>query len=434
MYNRFADSEKSDKPHNPSEVLLKEKSLDRREFFSKTVSSAAGIGLLGLSQAIGSKSEKADPQESKAPAAENEMVTRPLGKTGVKLPVVSMGVMNAYNPDLVRRALEKGIRHFDTAFAYGEGQNEIMVGNVVAEMKMRDQVVIATKEMVPHQRRGLSADRLRSTLVSMVEASLKRLKSDFVDIVYIHDVSSAEDVNQPGLQYAFQTLKQQGKIKFAGFSTHANMAVCLDAAVKAGFFDVVLTSFNYALSDDAVLSAVMKNAAAKGIGLVAMKTQCSQYWYKGFLPENQQKFYDGNLVHKAMLKWSVRHPFVTTAAPGFTTFQQLDEDVTVAYNLDYTEEERQFLKDRNVKLSLGYCVQCGKCRKACPGRADVPALMRTHMYLACYGNLDQARRTLDGIPGSSGLNRCASCADCRVSCVRNVPVGKRIGELKTLLV
>jgi predicted aldo/keto reductase-like oxidoreductase len=413
---------------------LKDKSLNRREFFSKTANGAVGIGLFGLSQTLGSGGEKTDPLTAGNQAAEKEMIIHPLGKTGINLPVVSMGVMNAYNPDLVRRALEKGIRHFDTAFAYGEGQNEIMVGNVIAEMKMRDRVVIATKEMVPQQRRGLSAEKVKGTLMKMVEASLKRLKSDYADIVYVHDVSSAEDVSLPGLQEGFQTLKQQGKIKFAGFSTHANMAACLDAAIKAGFYDVVLTSFNYAFSDDAVLTAVMQNAVDKGIGLVAMKTQCSQYWYKGFLPESQQKFYNGNLMHKAMLKWAIRRPFVTTAVPGFTTFQQLDEDLSVAQNLEYTEEESKFLKDRNVKLSLNYCIQCGECRGACPVRVDVPSLMRTHMYLACYGNLDQARRTLDGIPRSSGLNRCVSCPECNVSCVRNVPVGKRIGELKTLLV
>jgi aryl-alcohol dehydrogenase-like predicted oxidoreductase len=393
----------------------------------------AGFGMLSLSHGGAQKEEKPESQPTAAQTAEKRMITRPLGNTGVKLPVVSMGVMNAYNPDLVRKALEKGIRHLDTAFVYGDGQNETIVGNVVAEMKMRDQVVIATKEMVPFQRQGLSADKVRETLTKMVEASLKRLKSDYVDIVYIHDVSSVEDVNLPGLREAFQGLKQQGKVKFAGFSTHANMAMCIDAAAKAGFYDVILTSFNYALSDDPVLSTVMKEASAKGIGLIAMKTQCSQYWYKEFLSKSQQKFFDGNLVHKAMLKWAVRHPFVTTAVPGFTNFQQLDEDVSVAYDLAFTEEEAKFLKDRNVKISLNYCIQCGKCSGVCPARTIVPYLMRTHMYMACYGNLDQARRTLDGIPKSYGLKRCRSCEDCQVVCARNVPVAKRIKELKMLL-
>ena len=132
-----------------------------------------------------------------------------------------MGVMNARNPDLVRRALELGIRHLDTAFVYGDGQNESMVGKVVADMKLRDKVVIATKEMVSFQRRGLSGAKAADALIKMVEASLKRLQSDYVDIVYIHDVTTPEDAVHPGFLEGMRKLKEQGKIRFAGlFDAH----------------------------------------------------------------------------------------------------------------------------------------------------------------------------------------------------------------------
>ncbi len=419
-------------------------SMDRRGFVARAAAGLAGLGLAGLAgrpqNAAGGVSVpplQADvpraPGVSPAANAAGSLVTRKLGKTGVMLPVVSMGVMNSSNPDLVRRALENGVRHLDTAFAYGDGANESMIGRVVADMKMRDQVVIATKELVPFMRGGLSGNAARDAMVRRVEESLARLRSDYVDIVYVHDVSTVEDVRNDGLMAGLRSLKEKGKIRLAGFSTHSNMAACVDAATADGFYDVILTSFNYAMSDDAVLETVLRNAAAKGVGLIAMKTQCAQYWYQDMETESRRKYYEGRMMHKAVLKWVLRHPFIATAVPGVSTFQQLDEDLAVARDLEYTAEERKFLQDRNVRLSLGACVQCGACSAACPAGVDVPALMRTHLYASRYANFGQARRTLDAIRPAAGLAACRSCGACSAACPKRVPAAERIGELKTLL-
>jgi uncharacterized protein len=419
--------------------------LDRRGFVTRAAAGLAAIGMAGFAarRADAAENRPAAPPQASLPAmdkngpaagnATGNLTARKLGKTGVTLPVVGMGVMNSGNPDLVRRALESGIRHLDTAFAYGDGANETMIGKVVSDMKNRDRVVIATKEMVPFMRNGLTQTSGRDAMIRRVEESLGRLRSDYVDIVYVHDVSSVDDVRHEGLMEGLRSLKKAGKIRFAGFSTHSNMAACIDAAAADGFYDVILTSYNYALSDDSVLESVLKSAAAKGVGLIAMKTQCTQYWYRGMVPNDRQRFYDGNMMHQAVLKWVLRHPFITTAVPGITTFQQLDEDLASGRNLEYSEEEKKFLQDRNVKLSLGVCVQCGACSTACPAGVDVPALMRTHLYASCYSNFGQARRTLDAIPAGAGLSACRSCGACSAACSRGVPAAERIGDLKTLL-
>ena len=124
---------------------------------------------------------------------------------------------------------------------------------------------------------------------------------------------------------------------------------------------------------------------------------------------------------------------IATAVPGVSTFQQLDEDLAVARDLDYTAEERKFLQDRDVRLSLGACVQCGACSAACPAGVDVPALMRTHLYISRYANFGQARSTLDAIPRGSGPSACRSCGACSAACPKRVPAAERVGELKTLL-
>ena len=106
---------------------------DRREFLIKPVQLAAAAGLMSTLDL---------PLAAQAAA---KPIMRSLGKTGITLPVVSMGVMNADSPGLLRRSYEVGIRHFDTAAAYQMGRNETMVGNVIKELGVRNDVTIATK-------------------------------------------------------------------------------------------------------------------------------------------------------------------------------------------------------------------------------------------------------------------------------------------------
>ncbi len=404
------------------------KRLNRRDFISTALAGAASVGLLSrLAQA---KDFFASPAPvSQAPAGK-KLFERKLGKTGIVVPVVSMGVMNADNPELVKKSYELGIRHFDTAYGYMRGRNEEMLGNVFTELKCRDQVVIATKIPPPRQR---DSQKAKDEFLRMAETSLKRLQTDHVDMMYIHDVSAVESVHPPALTEALAQLKKEGKARFVGFSTHSNQAACLNEAARTGFHDVILTAFNYAHAGNKELLDALANAASKGIGLIAMKTQCSQYWYKGGLSTVEQMYYEGAIIQSAVLKWVLRHEFISTAVPGYTTYEQLNEDVSAGLSITLTPEEKKFLDDRKVKLAMeSYCLQCSECLRSCPKHADIPALMRTHMYAACYGNFYQARDTYDGILKDRNLAACTSCGTCTARCIRSVSISQRIDELKAL--
>jgi predicted aldo/keto reductase-like oxidoreductase len=407
------------------------KTLNRRDFFTKTLAGAGAATLLSCADKPAADRVAAPPTAAPAAsAADKPLVTRTLGKTGIVLPVVNMGVMNADNPDLVRRAYELGMRHFDTAAGYWRGKNEEMVGTVLRDLGARSQTVIATKiNIPPAQRETLSSAALKEAFVKGFEGSLRRLKTDYVDILYIHDVSRVEDVKRPGFLDAFAALKDQKKVRFAGFSCHQNMAACIDEAVSSSAYDVLLAAYNYAMQDDERLKTSIEAAAAKGIGLVAMKTQCMQSWYRDELPADQQAFYSGSIVQTAVLKWALRNESFACAVPGFTTFRELDEDISVARDLALTEEEKAFLADRKIRLAMAHCIQCGGCLGTCPAGVEMPTLMRAHMYLR-YPNVFQARATLESLPAGRGLDGCASCASCVARCRGRVDIGRRIGQLK----
>ncbi len=405
------------------------KALKRRDFLTKTLAGAGAAAVLGRTGRPGQAAAAVQAAPSTG-AAIKPLITRTLGKTGIVLPVVNMGVMNADNPDLVRRAYELGMRHFDTAAGYWRGKNEEMIGKVLGELGARSQAVIATKvALPPAQREGLPPSALKEAFIKVFEGSLKRLKTDYVDIIYIHDVSDVADVKRPGFLEALATLKDQKKARFVGFSCHRNMAACLDEAVSVGSYDVLLVAYNYAMQDHDRLMKSIEAAAAKGIGLVAMKTQCMQSWYRDELPAAQQAFYSGSIVQTAVLKWALRNEAFACAVPGFTNFGELDEDISVARDLTLNEDERKFLADRKIRLAMAHCVQCGGCLGTCPAGVETPTLMRAHMYLR-YPNVFQARATLESLPAGRGLDGCASCASCVARCRGRVDIGRRIGQLK----
>jgi len=399
--------------------------VNRREFLYKSAAGMASLGVFNITK------NKFFPghQETKG-----NIIYRTLGKTKIKVPIVSMGVMNSNSPELIKKSYEIGVRHFDTAANYQRGQNEKVVGQAIKDLGVRKDVIIGTKVYIPHNLRNMSAQEAKTAYLKIAHESLERLQTDYIDILYSHNVQHLNWLNNPGILDAMNQLKKEGKVRYIGFSTHANMAELISNAVDTKNYEVILTSYNYAMSQNSEFINILKKAASQGIGLVAMKTQCSQYWYQQNLPENQQKYYKGDILHTAMLKWALKNELITTAIPGYTNFKEMEEDFSVASNLIFSEEEKKFLDDRNVKYSLGYCQQCKKCIPSCPKGVDIPDLMRTHMYAACYANFYQARDTIDEIPPQKGLQACSTCGNCTAVCQNNINIHGRLQELMAIYV
>ena len=403
----------------------------RRKFMAGAMT---GLGAAGLAAAGGRSEALERPQAvggQTGPAPRGEVITRTLGRTGLRIPVVNFGVMNADNPGLVRRAYELGMRLYDTAAYYMRGRNEAMVGSVLREMGVRDEVVIATKVFLPHPQRSIPASEVRDFYLKTAEESLRRLRTDHIDILHSHNVDNVEYLNHPGILEALRLLKKQGKTRFIGFSTHMGMASCLDDAARSGVYDVVLTTFNYSFHDYAELGRAVEKAAGAGIGLMAMKTQCNTDWYERELPEPLREHFRPPLMHSALLKWALGHGSITCAVPGVTTFRQMEENAACLRDLEFTADERKFLEDRSVKLAMEtVCRRCGTCIGTCPRGARIPDLLRAEMYAFHYGNLIQARQTLDEVDAARGIGACGDCGRCVAACANRVDIRGRLSRLR----
>jgi len=398
---------------------MKNHEWNRREFIVKPILLAGAASVFGKAESL-----LANPLIEKA---SSPILERTLGRTGITLPVVSMGVMNADIPGLLRRGYELGIRHFDTAAVYQQGRNEEMVGNVIKEMGIRDKVVISTKQQ-SRNRPPNTADA-KQRFIEGVESSLKRLQMDHVDILYHHSVDSVESAQAEGPLEALQSLKKDGKTRFIGISTHRTVDV-LSEAIRLNVFDVALVTLNYTMAHDPGILTTIERATKSGIGIVAMKTQAG-----GTVRPDAKLPKDLPAVSQtALLKWVLNHGFITTAIPGFSTYEHLEQDFSVARNLAYTTEEERFLADRSFTARAEFCQQCGECREDCPKHVDIPVLMRSHMYAVQYRNTGMARQMLASTPPGRGLDACNSCESCAATCRKTVQIGRKIAQLKGLAV
>lgn len=387
----------------------------RRNFIKNGVAGMAGITVIPSWLKANSREKQADKRHTK------NIIHRILGKTGLKVPVVSMGVMNADNPRLVEAALNSGITLLDTAHGYQRGRNEEMIGEVI-KGRPRDSYMIATKIYEDRDRTtGLFPEHARGeTLIEKFEISLKRLGIEHVEILHLHNISRGESALFEPYLSALQKLKKQGKARFIGVSTHVNEPEVIRAVANSGQYDVILTAYNFRQSQVSGISHAIAHAARAGLGIIAMKTQAGVYWDK----ERQHP-----INMKAALKWALNDENVHTAIPGFTTFDQLQLDITVMEDLCLSEEEKsELLNGQKVSWTGLYCAQCRKCVSQCPHHLDIPTLMRSYMYAYGYRNLSQARETLE----SASLSDlpCIRCQTCSVSnCTMGFPVREKLLDI-----
>ncbi len=404
--------------------MKKKTDVTRRGFLTTAATGLVTAGLAGL---VPGKL-LADDKTKTTDTARKNIITRKLGKTDLVLPIVSMGAINATFPGLVEAAYEAGIRHIDTAAGYQYGRNEQMIGTTIAKMNVRDKFTIGTKVYLGG-RRDASREEIKSKFRKTFEGSLKRLKMDYVDILYLHDAQSAADPRNPATMEILTEMKEEKKTRYIGIATHTQIPDIIANTIKAGIYDVLLVSMNLTMGEDDEWLTQIKSAGDAGIGIIAMKTMAGGSRWPN---DDSRRQYSTTTIAKASLKWVMRHEHVATCIPGFATYQELEEDVSVAYDLELTDDEKNLLSDNNVTYGLGFCKQCRTCLASCPDDVDIPKLMRTHMYAAQYGNLMQARATLDEIPKRYGLDNCLSCDTCAAHCANTVDIDRRIRELKSM--
>ncbi len=387
---------------------------DRRGFFRATLLGAAGtIVAPRLSWSA------AEPVRK----SEKGLIMRPLGRrTDMVVPVVSMGVMRADNPALVRAALDKGITLFDTAHTYQGGRNEEMLGKILKKIP-RNSYYIETKVKPDgyDKKKGDFTDdeRVKKSFREKFDVSMKRLGLPYVDILFLHAINTRAATLNGAVLEVMQEIRKEGRTRYLGVSTHSNEPEVIRAAIESGVYDVVLVAYNYRQKHRDEILKAFAEAAEAGLGIIVMKTMAG-----GKPPKEGPALRMGTA-----LKWSLQSEHVATAIPGFTSFDQLEEDLAVARDLTFTDEEKQLLAAASAGETL-YCDGCAECIDQCPHGLPIPDLMRAYMYTYGYRETRKARDLLDELQVTP--ETCASCDTCTVTCNKGFAVAEKINDIMRL--
>jgi uncharacterized protein len=337
---------------------------------------------------------------------------RTLGKTGLKVTSVGCAAGAVPDPDILARAFELGINYYDTARIYGQGKSEQILGKAI--QGKRDRIVLASK----------TYSNTKAKILEDIETTLTTLGTDHLDIYHQHSRHEPKEITDEMIE-TMELVKKQGKTRFIGVSTHDPNAM-VDFILKVGKFDVVQTTYSYAIGAPFRDGAIAKLHKA-GIGVVAMKVVIATASPKGDTGNHLSN--DAGL---AAIKWVLRNPGISTTVPWAETREELEINFR-AMTEAFSPADEKILFVRNEQIRDLYCRMCFQCKGACPKGVPVADELRFLAYNDFKGNFHEARESFWDLPRNIRNIRCADCAECVVKCPNGVKVHERLIRAQELL-
>jgi aryl-alcohol dehydrogenase-like predicted oxidoreductase len=263
-----------------------------------------------------------------------------LGKTNVEVPILGLGadgiVTDGTNPDEVGRylhdAMDVGVTFFDTAYVYGkDGQSEKNLGLLMGTER-RKEAFLATK----------TGSRTYDGAMRQVAASLKRLRTDYLDLIQVHNLTARDDVKAlgrpDGVLAALYKLRDQHVVRFVGLTGHPQHAEVREA-IELFDWDTLMCFVNPARFSEPALREQLPLARQKGLGIIGMKTFGGR---SGPLVGSSA----GQADPASLLRFAWSHP-VTLTIPGATSPKQLWANLDAAWRFEpMTPQEMEALSER----------------------------------------------------------------------------------------
>ncbi|QGY47894.1 aldo/keto reductase [Maribellus comscasis] len=307
---------------------MKKNDLTRRTFIKTTGAVSAGVILSPISACSSS------PFDSKG------LPTTLLGKTGVRIPIMILGlgsrfmaVREAKGLEILETALNKGLYYWDTAAIYknDEQYSEERIGKILAPI--RDKIFLSTKVS------ERNADDAKRT----VETSLKRLNTDYIDLYQIHSVLNEEEVrrfgDKDGVLPVLKKFQEEGVIRHIGFTGHTS-ASAMKLAAELYDFDTMLIAMNHQQNGSQPFEEQpVPYAAGKEMGVLAMKVIRPRETVNGLSPDD-------------LVKYALSLKGVTAAVVGTDSVDVLNKNIDTIKNFEPLSDER--MKELHVALDPFY--------------------------------------------------------------------------------
>jgi len=368
--------------------------MNRRTFFSSGILSAVAVGASPI-HVLGRKEDISSSAQPKILNYNPAMKYRPMGNTGVLVSEISLGGL-VMAESVHRYAIEHGVNLVHVAWDYLGGQSIKTLG---AGLKsVRDKIYIALKDDYPS-----------------IDEALRVLNTDHVDFLMFnrHWAFSATDAR---IAETFEKLKNQGKVRFAGLTTHGMVKDTTAAGIRSGFYNVVMPVLNQPNLE--AMAEELRLAQQRGVGVMAMKSM------KGL---------KGIDLEVAYLKKILSNPAVTTVTKGIGSFDMFDAYLQALKEPLSRAEDRALYRYAQVNRSSN-CMLCDDCKQACPLGVEVSTVLRCKdYYYEQMKDVQTALSTYRDIPLEKvGSGACRLCKKCESACPNGIPIVERLMAAREL--
>ena len=385
-------------------------------------------------------------------------------KSGNKLSALGFGCMRlpgAFgNIDLLKaeavimEAIGQGVNFFDTAYLYPG--SEAALGHVLAKNNVRDKVYIATKLPQFQCRAYEDFDKY-------FDIQLERLKTDYIDYYFMHNMARQEDWNRLcglGIEKWIQEKRAQGKIKHVGFSFHGvkdEFTTLLDAYN----WDFCMIQYNYVNVNYQAGVAGLKYAYSKGIPVFIMEPLLGGRLAKD-LPEAATKLFaengpeakDVRLVEYGhvteyrqkdstatpaawALRWLWNQPEVTLVLSGMNDIEQLKENAALAAKSQVggmSEYELSVIEKVKEIFSSSYKIPCTGCNYClpCPVNINIPDCFMAYnssYAISRFAGMQQYATTSGGLHSTFSIAVCVKCGKCEKLCPQEIAIMERLADV-----
>lgn len=360
----------------------------RSDFFKGAGVIAGAVALTGSTAQAA-----AEAQPSSGPEL------RKLGKTDLKIPVVSLGTGLAQDVNVMKFAIAQGMNFIHTSLGY---KNGAAIKNVAEAIKgQREKVIL-----------GLKITWQPDDDASM-DAALETLGVDSVDIAFFN-IHKADQVSDSKYRLGAERWKKAGKFRYIGLTSHKETSECLTAALDEGFYDALMPS--YALSMEQEFLPVFERAQKEGVGVILMKTN------RGL-----------NGAYEEAVSHYLATPGITTICKGAASFSEIKTLVQASKEAANKQAGLKLRSTAQVAMS-GHCLMCGACEASCPHGLQVADVVRcSDYYLENTEYVATAFETYRGLSRIPSLAVCGDCNLCEHACRNGVPVVHHIRRAESLL-
>ena len=320
--------------------MEKDDGMSRRNFL-KNAALASAVSLSAAPSAGAASGQSASG--SAGASASEQVPKRPMGKTGLQVSIIGLGGYHlgstkdqSETNEIVARAIDSGINFFDNCWEYHDGLSEERLG--AALQGKRDQVILMTK-VCTHGRK-------KDVAMQMLEESLRRLRTDHLDVWQIHEVIYENDPDlifaPNGAAEALLEAKQQGKARFIGFTGHKNPSIHLKMLSHGFPFDTVQMPLNcFDASFRSFETQVLPEANRRGMAVFGMKS----------LGGSGEMIRKGGITAQNGLSYAMSLPVATTIS-GIESSEVLEQNLGIARGFKpFSAAEMKSLRERCRKLA-----------------------------------------------------------------------------------